>query len=111
MSTRSRIVATAAAIGALGVVGPVSAASADTTAVTSSHAACTPAQIAITGGGLAGALGAQAGIAAGTTQQATGNPFMAGAAATTGGLMAGFTGATAGMAAGAAALGVPIPGC
>lgn len=111
MSARNRIVATAVAIGALGVAGPVSAASADTTAAATSHARCTPAQIAIAGGTLAGALGAAGGLGAGAIEVKTGNPFLAGAAAATGGLMAGLTGIGTGMAAGAAALGVPIQGC
>lgn len=128
MSIRNRVVAAAVAIGALGIAGPVAAASAYTgpagfttalpvvaTSPTTIGACSTgnPAQagsIAAQGALQAGAQAAQGGAQAGVTETQTGNPFLAGAQAMLGGFQAGFTAAQAGFTAGAVALGIPVPG-
>jgi hypothetical protein len=131
MSTRNRVVCAAVAIGALGVAGPVTAASAGSGAGprTAAPVVCAPTAVApwlanapgaatasnpvqagnlaALGGATAGAIGAASGGLAWQTAQA-GNPYLAGAEAALGGFLAGSTAAQTGIAAGAVALGTPM---
>ena len=128
MSTRNRVVGAAVAIGALGLAGPVTAASAAgpraATPIVCAPAAAFPGlanapgavtasnpvqggNLAALGGAAAGVIGAASGVLAGQTALA-GNPYLAGAQAAAGGFLAGSTAAQTGIAAGAVALGIPM---